>query len=89
MNFKQIFHLYFLNMNISLDIALAFTKFPTFIETIHMQESVSQNSFLGLSSDFMTKKAVFHNYPFSTCHKTKSQGLHQEFETHFSSSLCA
>ena len=67
-------------MNISLNIVPTFTKFSTFIENILMQGTVSQNFYLGLSFNFMTKKRVtfvifcyFQNYQFSTCHKTKTR----------------
>ena len=45
-------------MNISLNIALAFTKFSASIENIPMQGKVSQNFYLGLSISFMAKKLV-------------------------------
>ena len=54
----MIFNFYYLNMNISLDIIRAYTKFSTFIENILMQEKVSQNFHLGLSFNFMTKKRI-------------------------------
>ena len=56
--FIVIFNIYFLNMYISLDIILAFTKFSTCIENILMQGNVSLNCHLGLSFDLMTKKRV-------------------------------
>ena len=42
-------------MNISLNIVLALTKFSASIENILMQETMSQNFYLGLSFDLMTK----------------------------------
>ena len=55
LNLNSFFNFYFLNMDISLDIIPAFTIFLTFIENILMQGTLSQNSYLRLSFNFMTK----------------------------------
>ena len=57
---------------------------------IHRKHSYAGNSvsenFIGLSLKFMAKTsdfffAIFHNYPFSTCHKKTNSALYQIFET--------
>ena len=47
------FHVYFFNMNISVNIADTPFKFETCILEIRMEGSVSQNSDLGPSFNFM------------------------------------
>ena len=68
MNVKiLIFHVYFLNMDISLIIALISLKICMYIAGICMEGSVSQNFELGLSFCLMKKKKKIHkSYPFFT-----------------------
>ena len=49
-------------MDISLDIILVSTTFSTCIQNILMQGRVSQNSYLGLSFYFITKKGNFYDF---------------------------
>ena len=57
LRFKQIkidfFHFYFLNMDISFNIEVTDIQFLTKVENIHMEETVSQIFYLGLSFDFI------------------------------------
>ena len=61
-NFKLIFNFYFLNMNISLNIVLIFTKLSTSIGNILIQGTMSQNFDLGISSNFMTKNGLLLSF---------------------------
>ena len=52
-NFKVIFHFYFFNMDISLNICFSGLKFVMVVHNIPLEGTVSQISDLGLSFDFM------------------------------------
>ena len=92
LNLNCLFPFYFFNMDISLDIILAFTRFSTSIENSLMQGTMSQNFHLGLSFDFITKNGNFCEFLlfffkylfsyFSTCHKIKTKAYITDLRHH-------
>ena len=60
---NRFFYIYFLNMDISLDIKFSVMKLFTDDYKIHVEGSVSQNFKLGLSFIFMSKnRKLFVNF---------------------------
>ena len=76
MNLKPIFSLLFFNTDISLDTEVTDFKIVTQVKNIHMEGSMSQISYLGLSSYFMSKTGNFWSFfqtSFSKFHKIKTR----------------